>query len=116
MNSQITRRVFIKSLAIFSAVALPAKLLAQQAMAEPPVKVKVVMSSISNNHRHEFTIKLDDLVKGGAVVYSIQGQSSHAHGLQITNETIVALMQGQSVTQISTQDSGHQHSVTMKVV
>ncbi len=99
-------------------MALPIKLLAQEAQPPvcPPAKVKVVMSEISGNHGHEFTIGLEDLVKGGKVNYSIKGKSAHPHGLQITNDVIVNLMQGIPVTLVTSTDSGHAHNVLMQLV
>lgn len=100
MNKQVSRRHILTGMGTFALLALPLKALAQQQplppmTTEPPVcpppKVKVVMSEISNNHAHEFTISLDDLVKGGTQNYSIKGKSGHPHGIQISSETILQL-------------------------
>ncbi|MEQ1722620.1 MAG: hypothetical protein ABL930_05555 [Pseudobdellovibrio sp.] len=118
LDKLVSRRKFFKSAMALSALALPISLMAQEAPAPvcPPVKVKVLMSEISNNHGHEFTIALKDLVSGGKVNYSIKGRSGHPHGLQITNDVIVELMQGKTVTLTSSTDAGHSHIVVMQLV
>lgn len=119
LEKQVSRRGLIQGLATMAALAVPVKLLAQEA-GELPVcpspKVKVLMSEISNNHGHEFIISLEDLVKGGTMSYSIKGRSGHPHGVQINSDVIVQLLQGKTLTLASTTDAGHAHNVTMKLV
>ena len=118
LNKNVSRRKLFQNVITLSILALPIKLLAQEAQPPlcPPPKVKVVMSEISNNHGHEFTIGLEDLVKGGKFNYSIMGRSGHPHSLQITNDVIVDLMQDKTVTLVSSTSSGHAHNVIMQLV
>ena len=124
MNKQVSRRQILTGMGTMALLALPLKALAQQQppmnteppVCPPPPKVKVVMSEISSNHGHEFTISMDDLVKGGTQNYSIKGKSGHPHGLQISADTILQLLQGKTVTVVSSTDAGHSHSVVMKLV
>ena len=124
MNKQVSRRQILTGMGTMALLALPLKALAQQQppmnteppACPPPPKVKVVMSEISSNHGHEFTISMDDLVKGGTQNYSIKGKSGHPHGLQISADTILQLLQGKTVTVVSSTDAGHSHSVVMKLV
>ena len=113
-----SRRKLFKSALTLSVLALPIKLLAAdpQPPVCPPAKVKVIISEVSSNHGHEFTISLNDLIKGGKANYSIKGGASHAHGVQITNDVIIDLMQGKKVTLASSTDSGHAHNVVMQLV
>ena len=121
MNKQVSRRQILTGMGTFALLALPLKALAQHQppmnneppVCPPPPKVKVVMSEISNNHSHEFTISVDDLVKGGTQNYSIKGKSGHPHGVQISSETILQLLQGKIVTVVSSTDAGHAHNVVM---
>ncbi len=120
LNKNFSRRGVIQTLATATAVLIPSQLLAQQAPNPvpvcPKVKVKVIMSEISSNHGHAFTSTLEDLVKKGAMLFTIQGTSGHPHGIQITNDVIVGLMQGKTVTLVSTTDAGHSHNVILKIV
>ena len=113
-----SRRKFLQSALTLSALALPLKLLAEEPQPPvcPPVRIKVIVSEVGNNHGHEFTISLADLIKGGKANYSIKGRSGHDHGLQITNDVVVALMQGQQVTLASSIAAGHAHNVVMQLV
>ena len=113
-----SRRKFFQSALTLSVLALPIKLLADETQPPvcPPVKVKVIVSEVSNNHGHEFTISLNDLIKGGKANYSIKGRSSHSHGVQITNDVIIELMQGKPVTIASSTDGGHAHNVVMQLI
>jgi hypothetical protein len=123
MNKQVSRRQILSGIGTFALLALPLKTLAQQQpplnneppVCPPPPKVKVVMSEISNNHSHEFTISVEDLIKGGTQNYSIKGKSGHLHGIQISSESILQLLQGKSVTVVSSTDAGHSHNVVMKL-
>lgn len=124
-TNQSRRKLFqsgLTSALTLSALALPIKLLAAETQPAPqppvcpPVKVKVIVSEVSSNHGHEFTITLNDLIKGGKANYSIKGGASHAHGVQITNDVIVDLMQGKKVTLASSTDSSHSHNVVMQLV
>ena len=125
MNKQASRRQILTGMGTMALLALPLKALAQQQplppmaneppVCPPPPKVKVVMSEISSNHAHEFTISVDDLVKGGTQNYSIKGKSGHPHGIQISSETILQLLQGKTVTVVSSTDAGHAHNVVMKL-
>ena len=123
LNKNFSRRSAIQTLGLATAVLVPAQLLAA-ATPVPPVtepvcpkiKVKVIMSEISSNHGHAFTSTLEDLVKKGAMLFSIQGSSGHQHGIQITNDVIVGLMQGKTVTLVSTTDAGHSHNAILKII
>lgn len=118
MLTSLSRRNFFQSALTLSVLALPIKLLAEQTQPPvcPPVKIKVVVSEVSNNHGHEFTISLNDLIKGGTAGYSIKGRSGHGHGVQITNDVIVELMQGKQVVLTSSTEAGHAHNVALQLV
>lgn len=118
LTTNLSRRKLFQSALTLSVLALPIKLLAEETQPPvcPPVKVKVIVSEVSNNHGHEFTISLNDLIKGGKANYSIKGRSGHNHGVQITNDVIIELMQGKPVTLTSSTDVGHAHNVVMQLV
>ena len=118
LTTNLSRRKLIEGALTLSVFALPLKLLAEETEQPvcPPVKVKVIVSEVANNHGHEFTISLNDLIKGGKANYSIKGRSGHSHGVQMTNDVIIELMQGKPVTIASSTDAGHAHNVVMQLI
>lgn len=84
----------------------------------PPPKtiVKVVDSEIAKNHGHEFTIELNELIAKAGTIFSIQGTSGHPHKIQVSNDQLIKLLQGQKVVLASSTDAGHSHQVTLFVV
>ena len=120
LHKNFSRRGLLQTMALTAAAVLPAVALAQTAVPGqpqcPPAKVKIIVSEISNNHGHAFTVSLSDLVKSANTGFSIQGTSGHPHVISVDNNAIVALMQGQVVTLNSTLVAGHAHQVVLKLI
>lgn len=120
LNKQISRRGLLQTMALTTAVMVPSALVSAQTAPSqpqcPPAKVKIIVSEISNNHGHALTVSLNDLVKSANTGFSIKGASGHPHVILIDNNTIVALMQGQTVTLSSSVDAGHMHQVVLKLI
>jgi hypothetical protein len=73
-------------------------------------------TSIANNHGHTLTIDEADLDSSTNKSYSIMGTAGHNHTVTFTVAQLGMLKNGQSVTVVSSTDSGHNHDVTAKCV
>jgi len=86
------------------------------ANAVPPADVAGVIAA---NHAtpHAVTITGAQISAGTAIAtMNIQGQSTHNHTLSITAAQLTSLKNKQAVSMDSTNDSGHQHTVTFTPV
>ena len=77
---------------------------------------KKLISTISRNHGHVFTISLTDLQKNGAKTYNIKGSASHSHEIEISNEVLTALVTKNIVEIESTDGAGHTHIVRLEIL
>jgi hypothetical protein len=71
-----------------------------------------VNGSISANHGHEAVIKGAQITAGSAFALDIRGNATHTHTVSISQADLTSLRNRQTVTSISTTDSGHSHTVT----
>jgi len=70
-------------------------------------------ASISSNHGHSLIVSVDDVQAGIEKSYAIQGSSSHPHTVTISSSQFNTLKSNNSVEIVSSNDSGHTHSVTV---
>lgn len=77
----------------------------------PPLTTPKVISVISRNHGHEFSISYEELMTESLGQVSIQGQSGHPHSLILTPEIYHALRTQLSVEIETSTDAGHKHIV-----
>lgn len=68
--------------------------------------------SVSSNHGHTAKITAAQLDDGSAVSINIQGTSSHSHTLTLSASEMSSIKAGTQVSQVSSANSGHTHSVT----
>jgi hypothetical protein len=67
---------------------------------------------ISSNHGHSAVITAAQLTAGGALSLDIRGQSDHPHTVVLTAGQIASIASNQRVSQESTTNDGHSHTVT----
>src|SRR5262245_61892355 len=78
-----------------------------------PVNPSDVNGSVSANHGHVAVITGAQITAGTAIVaLDIRGTASHTHTLSISQADLTTLKNRQTVTSLSTTDSGHSHTVT----
>jgi hypothetical protein len=80
-----------------------------------PTSTEVGLSafgSIYNNHRHIAFVTGEQIRSGLAVRLDIRGSAAHGHLLDLTNDDITRLRNGQRVDRDSTVDGNHRHRVT----
>jgi len=70
------------------------------------------VGAISANHGHEAKITAAQLTAGNGFALNIQGTSSHTHTVTLSNADIQAIAGNQQVARVSSNDSGHDHTVT----
>jgi hypothetical protein len=69
--------------------------------------------AISANHGHVATITGAQITAGQALIgLDIQGQASHAHSISLSAAQVVSIGANQQVSVTSTNNSGHDHTVT----
>jgi hypothetical protein len=118
-SKKILRRDLLKkSTGLLAVTLLATKALAQSVQCPEPVKlkIKVVISDISNNHGHEFTVELNELFMQNGQSLSIQGRSGHPHQITLTSDQLVSLAKGEIVEVTSSKDAGHSHNVMLQVI
>jgi hypothetical protein len=67
---------------------------------------------VSDNHQHQAALTAEQLQAGEAVVLHLQGHSLHDHYLPLSAEDLAAIRNGLKVVRTSTNDWGHEHTVT----
>lgn len=68
--------------------------------------------AISANHGHSAILSAARLESGAAVALAIQGSSDHPHEVSLSAAQVNAIAQGSRVSVVSTNVSGHSHTVT----
>jgi hypothetical protein len=68
--------------------------------------------SISGNHGHTAVITAARLMAGNAIQLDIRGQADHPHTVDLTAAEITQIGARQQVVKSSSNDAGHQHTVT----
>jgi hypothetical protein len=68
--------------------------------------------AISSNHGHVAKITAAQLTAGNGFALDIQGTSTHTHTVTLSNADIQAIAGNQQVARLSSNDSGHDHTVT----
>lgn len=71
-----------------------------------------VTGTISANHGHQAVITGAQLTAGNAIELDITGAANHSHRVSLTADQVDQIGSGARVTQTSTVNSGHAHSVT----
>jgi hypothetical protein len=81
----------------------------------PPADITGVVAA---NHAapHIAIITGAQITAGQAVSLNIQGQATHNHTLSITQAELTSLKNRQAVTETTSTDNGHNHSVTFTPV
>ena len=74
--------------------------------------VSDVTGTISANHGHSAVVRSAQLMAGNAVSLDIQGTASHTHTVELSASEIVQIRGGTRVAKDSTNNSGHNHTVT----
>ena len=78
-----------------------------------PVNPSDVNGNVSANHGHVAVITGVQITAGTAIVaLDIRGTATHTHTLSISQADLTTLKNRQTVTSLSTTDSGHSHTVT----
>lgn len=70
------------------------------------------VGAISSNHGHSAVITAAQLTAGGQLNLDIRGQSDHPHTVALTAAQIASIAANQRVSQESTTNDGHSHTVT----
>lgn len=124
------RRQFLQKAALGSALtAVGLKAMAQEATAggstaqcESDFSLE---QTIDFNHGHLVSLSLTEAVNHlrdlkdsglASVTLDIQGQSGHPHSMSLSSDQLVALIQGDTVQVVSSEDFGHAHGVTMTLL
>lgn len=115
----LLRNTFLGVTAFMSTKGLAQNIL--KATSSEKLELQVV---ISRNHGHELAIvNTNDFVKllrkienEGSVDLSIQGQGRHPHLIEIDSQSAMDVLLGKEVQILSTQDAGHRHNVTLKLI
>jgi hypothetical protein len=68
--------------------------------------------SISANHGHRAVITAAELTAGGALNLDIRGGADHTHTVSLTASQVQSVAANQRVSLVSTNTSGHDHTVT----
>jgi plastocyanin len=68
--------------------------------------------SISANHGHTAVITGAQLTAGVGFTLTFAGSASHTHSVQLSNAEIAAIAANQRVSKESTNNDGHEHTVT----
>jgi len=71
-----------------------------------------ITGSISANHGHTATISAMQVSAGGAVTLDIHGQATHPHTVSLSAAEVQSVGARQRVTKTSSNDAGHDHTVT----
>ena len=117
-TSSLTRREFTldAALAILAGCVITISDMAcgsTTSTAPSPAPPSDVAGNISANHGHVATITGAQITAGAAIVaLDIHGTATHTHTLSISQADLTALKNKQTVTSLSTTDSGHSHTVT----
>ena len=72
-------------------------------------------SSISANHGHSLTVSKDDVAAGTQKEYELSAANTdgHMHTVVLSSSDFSSLSNNQRITKTSTNDGGHNHSVTV---
>ena len=68
--------------------------------------------TVSANHGHVATVTAAQLAGGAAVTLQIRGSASHPHSVDLSAAEVQSIAAGQQVSQFSSNEDGHAHSVT----
>lgn len=77
-----------------------------------PVASGDVTGTISSNHGHSAVITAAQVTAGGALQLNIQGQSAHAHSVELSGTDVANIGNRQRVSKESTASESHSHTVT----
>jgi hypothetical protein len=71
-----------------------------------------VSGSIFNNHGHVAVVTGDQIRAGRAITLNIRGTADHGHSLELRDDDLTRLRNGQRVERDSTTENNHTHRVT----
>jgi ABC-type Fe3+-hydroxamate transport system substrate-binding protein len=77
-----------------------------------PATVTDKAGSISANHGHAARVTAAQQLAGGALQLDITGSASHPHTVQLSAGKVRDIAEGKRVSEDSSTDSGHSHTVT----
>lgn len=72
-----------------------------------------VAVTIANRHGHEMPVSAADVAAGVERSYEIRGAGTHPHSVVVTAAQFAMLAAGETVTVMSTRNSGHDHMITL---
>ena len=113
-TTTITRREFTleSALALLSTVVITVSGCDDDDPPTTPVTPSTVTGGISDNHGHSAVIQGAQISAGAAFSLYIRRNATHPLTVDITQADLTALLNKQTVTKVSTTDSGHSHTVT----
>ena len=71
-----------------------------------------VAGAISGNHGHTAVVTAAQITAANAVTLDIHGTADHPHSLALSAAEVGQIGQRQTVSKVSSNDSGHMHTVT----
>jgi hypothetical protein len=71
-----------------------------------------VSGQISGNHGHSAVVTAAQITAANSVMLDITGTASHPHRVDLSAAEVVQIGGGQRVQKLSTNNSGHDHTVT----
>jgi hypothetical protein len=77
-----------------------------------PTPVSDKDGTISSNHGHAARVTAAQQLAGGALLLDITGAASHPHTVQLSAGEVRDIAEGKRVSESSSTDSGHSHTVT----
>jgi hypothetical protein len=118
MTPPITRKAFCARLAGASVVLLIQACGGSSSDETPlpapgPKPGATCTDTIAANHGHVLTIASADLDSPTDLVYNIQGGAAHNHTVPLAVADLRALKAGTTVTVVSSNAAGHEHSVSI---
>jgi hypothetical protein len=71
-----------------------------------------VAGAVSGNHGHVAVVTAAQITAANSVTLDITGTASHPHSLELSASEVGMIGQRQTVSKVSSNDSGHMHTVT----
>jgi hypothetical protein len=70
-------------------------------------------TSISDNHGHSISVSKNDVNAAVEKIYNITGSGDHPHNVTVSAANFNTLKNNQQISVTSTEEDGHNHSVTI---
>ncbi len=68
--------------------------------------------TVSANHGHEAVITGAELTAGNMLSLDITGTADHPHTVELSEDEVMRIADGDTVAKVSSSDDGHTHTVT----